>query len=216
MGRAERDERGMTLLEVAISTGIMLVVMASVAGSIELMSSNVSTMAQTTNAINQEQIAEQTVVRDLHSATSWCTSPTTSQLEFTATLNGTTKVYDFQISGNALTLQTASSCPPGGTLSSATVLLTNVDTSSSTPVSQQSGFFSWPSASSNPSAPTPVTANGTSFYTSLGVILTVDSPSVKAARPTRTTVSDSVVEIWNAEQQCQTAWVDDPVGSDPC
>lgn len=215
MRSERRTDAGMTLIEVAIATAIMLIVISAVAGSMLVMTSNVSTMAQTTDAINQQQVAEQTVVRDLHAATSWCKTPTSSELEFAATLSGSTGAYDFKIASNKLTLGTATNC--NGTFSAnPTVLLANVDTSSSTPVSQQSGFFSWPSASSAPSSPTAVTVNGTSYYTSLGVILTVDSPSVTAAHPKRTTVSDSVIEIWNTEQQCQTAWVDDPVGSDPC
>jgi prepilin-type N-terminal cleavage/methylation domain-containing protein len=206
--RHRYGEQGMTLVELVIATAIMSVVVASVAGGIQLMTRNTTTLVQTTASLNQLQDAEQEVVQYLHTATSWCQSPTVSELKFVTNLKGAPKAVDIKIASNNLSLATATSC--SGTFSATPeVLLNNVDTSTSTTVTQRSGF-------SQPNGPTSVTVDGTSYYTSIAVTLTVDSPNVSVSHPTRTSVSDPVVEIWPAEQQCQSSWLEDESGNDPC
>ncbi|HTV11210.1 MAG TPA: hypothetical protein VME20_05040 [Acidimicrobiales bacterium] len=208
-----RDEQGTTLVELVIATAIMLMVIASIATAVQLLTKSASAMGQSTQAIDNLQVAEQDVVRDIHASTGWCSAyapPTTTELGFTANIEGGAAAYLISItSGNQLTVATATSCAGLATAKSQ-ALLSNVDSAATTPSSQRSGF-------SQPNGPASVTVNGTQYWDTLAVTLTVDSPSVSATNPVRTTVSDPVVEIWNAEEQCQNQWITSAqASSDPC
>lgn len=77
MSRVARSENGFTLTEVLIALAIFSLVVISVDGSVTVLSKQAIGLSQSSQAIDQLQVAEQTVVRDVHAATSWTTLPST-------------------------------------------------------------------------------------------------------------------------------------------
>lgn len=209
MSSAGHGEGGTTLVEMVIATAVMLVVIAAVGTAVTQLAGDTGTMTRSAQAIDDLQIAEQAIVKDIHAATAWCATPSSTELEFMAGLAGSSEAYAINItSTNELTLATAASCSSLGS-APAQVLLTNVDSAATTPVSERSGF-------SQPNGPSAVTEAGSDYYDSISVTLTVDNPSVGAYNVVRTTVGDPEVMIWNTDEQCQLAWQEDEVGDDPC
>lgn len=180
-----------------IAMVIFAMVIAAVDVSLSIITERTTGATETAQAVDQLQVAEQTVVQAVHAADSWCTPvpspaygcaaftspPTATSLDFTAKLDGTTATYVFTLSAVDHVLTESKD---GGT---PVTLLTNVDPSS--------GF----------TVVSHTEANGTTYYTAIGIDLTVDSPSVTAPRPVRTTAADSSVEAWNVEFAC-SAWVE--------
>lgn len=231
------DQRGMTLLETVLAMALMGVVFTSVGVGVTTISRQMSSLTAQTQAIDELQVAQQAIVKEMHAAyvppalsAPWCYSyvlagttvyapsatPST-ELKFIAQVNGSTVAYDIKIAGSTLTVATSAS--PGlcaGPWSTAQTLLTNVDASS--------GFFlagctTNTGCAALPTAP-PVNWTGGSgatysFYPSLGVNLTVDGTN-----NVKTTQSDSTVDVWNVEETCQADWNSDPQTSpaisDPC
>jgi len=192
-----RGEAGVTLVEMLISLVIFSLVIVSVDGSVTMLSSRSNGLSQSSQSINQLQVAEQTLVQAVHAANSWCEpvpipaygcvtataapNTTANTLTFTATMSGsTTTSYQFQITGNSLVMT------KNGTTST---LVSNLDPSSS-----KTGFTA-----------TSVTVGSTTYWNDISVILTMDSPRVGAAHVTSTTVADSDVEVWNVEYACSIA-----------
>lgn len=184
------DERGLSLVEVIIAMAIFAMVIVAVDVSVSIITERTTGASETASAVDQLQVAEQTIVQAVHAANSWCTpvptpaygcatfttAPTSQSLDFTAELDGGTATYVFTIANHTLT-ETRNGGQP-------VTLLTNVDPSS--------GF----------TADSHTESNGTTYYTAVGVQLTVDSPSVTARRPVRTTAADSSVDAWNVEYAC--------------
>jgi len=200
------EDAGTTLVELVIATAILLVVIATVGIGVTLISSSTSAMAEEDQAIDQLQVAEQAVVRDVHAATKWCNAPSASQLEFEANLDATSVAIDVALSaGGELTIAQTSSCTAAWPAPDE--LAANVDPS-------VSGF----SLPGGPRAVTWTAGSSTySYITSISVNFTMDSPRTGAPHEIRTTVADPVVEIWNAELACQSNWAASPGGgSDPC
>ncbi|GEM_PF-3556898 len=224
-----RSERGVSLVETALAMALMAVVMTSVGTAVKLISEQSTVMTTKTVDIDQLQTAEQTIVRDIHAADNvppatapWCygsgTSPSatpSSELEFTANINGTTEAFDIKLSGGQLTVASSTTC--AGLASAPVATLASNLTSSS-------GFTVAGCANLGSCAPLPTTAPASwtggsgasySFYPALGVSLTMSGPNGVS-----TTVADHIVDIWNVEDQCQAAWQVDPQTSppmtDPC
>ncbi len=214
MTRMVRREEGVTLVEVLIAMAILSIVIVSVDTSVSVLNARSNSMSQSTQAIDQLQVAEQTVVRDVHAATSLCNStsvfpctpftqaPMATELKFNAVLDcalvppstcwSNPTSFDISISRTApyqLTITKGNSTA---------VLVSNLDTSSG---------FTWKS----------VVFGSTTYYTSIGVTLTMDSPRVGAPRVTTTTTADPIVEVSNVEYACQAAWRNaGSTGTDPC
>ena len=100
MRRCPAREQGMTLVETVLAMFLMTLVFTTVATSVNLLAGTSNSLGQQARAIDQLQLAEQTIVRDVHAATcaSALTIPTclltvanADELEFTADLNGGTQ-----------------------------------------------------------------------------------------------------------------------------
>ncbi len=175
--------------------------------SVELIVNQSTAIAQSTQAIEQLQTAEQTIVRYIHAATTWCsgqsfTAPET-QLEFVASINGSTPSFEINIASNQLTVaeNTSGAC----TFTSPQMLVSGLDPGTS---GAHGSYFTirantpWTGGAHSPA----VTYQ---FYTAVQVNLTVDSARRTIPSQIQTTVGDNV-EIWNQEYSCQTDWVNDP------
>ncbi len=204
--RAWRED-GFTLVELVIAMAIFALVIVSVDASVTVLNGRANGMSQSTQAIDQLQVAEQTIVRDVHAANSWCTpvptplygcaaTPTATptgapnpDLIFTANLNGATPTIEFKLVPGASGSQTLTMSKNAG---APVTLLSNLDPSSTFTV---------------PNPVQVVAPNGTtySYYTSIGVTLTMDSPRVGAPRVTKTTLADNTIEVWNVEYACSAA-----------
>ncbi len=113
-----RNEAGLSLIEVLIAMLIMSIVIIVVDTSVGVLNSKSNTLSQSDQAIDQLQVAEQTVVRDVHAATSWCSppvarhhalapctaftaAPTASELKFNAVLDSSSwsspTSFDFKL-----------------------------------------------------------------------------------------------------------------------
>jgi len=195
----------MTLVESLIAVAIFSLVIVAVDGSVTLVSARSNGLSQSSQAIDQLQQAEQTIVEDVHEANSWCSpvpspsygcqtltaTPTNTTLTFTASQTGATNVsYKFQITGNALVMTKNNG--------NATTLVSNLDTT-------KSGF--------TVTSVQPAGTGTSTYYNTIGITLTMDSPKVGAPHPVVTTVADSKVEVWNVEFACSIASASDPSGS---
>ena len=114
-------------------------------------------------------------------------------LVFTAALNGATPAISITLTSNADTSKTLKIVVNGVT----TTTLNNLDPSS--------GFVynaAW------------WTGAATTYYSLVGVTLTMDSPSVGAPHRTQTTLADPAVVVNNVEYQCLAVWPGP--GNSPC
>lgn len=205
----------MSLVEVLVAMLIMSIVIIVVDTSVGVLNSKSNTLSQSDQAIDQLQVAEQTVVRDVHAATSWCSppvgvtpstpctaftqTPTSSELKFNAVLDSSTwsSPTSFDIKLN--TMSDGSEQLAITKNSTTTVLASNLD-----PINTK---FTWNSV--------PVTTGGQqwTYYNYIGITLTMDSPRYGAPQVTKTTTADQQVEVWNVEYACTAA---KGSGATPC
>jgi hypothetical protein len=234
-GGGEGRELGMTLIETVLAMAIMMTVVTSVCGAVEVISSQMTTLGVSTQAIDTLQVAEQKIVAAVHAAapakpatTPWCygagASPSatpSTELVFTADIGGSITAYDIKISGGNLTIRTSpQSLVAGqglckGPWSGAQVFATSLTAASMFTVS---GCGTAACAGLPTAAPASWTGGSGAtyaFYPSLGLTLTMNS-----GHKITTTVSDDTVDIWNVEELCQADWQIDPQVSpamgDPC
>jgi Tfp pilus assembly protein PilW len=213
----------MTLIEVLVAMAIMSLVIVSVDTSVGVLNARSNSMSQSDQAIDQLQTAEQTIVRDIHAATSWCgynptsttpilpctaftQAPQAGKLVFNAVLDGSSWAnptsFTVQISGNQLSVTKGTTT---------TVLASNLDAGTDPNTGLPYSGFTWQSVTF------PAASPNATYYTSIGVTLTKDSPRVGAPRITRTTTADTNVEVWNSVLACQAAWrAADLQTVDPC
>jgi prepilin-type N-terminal cleavage/methylation domain-containing protein len=192
-------EQGMTLIEVLVAMIIMAIVIVSVDTSVGVLNARSNSMSQSSQAIDQLQMAEQTVVRYVHAATAFSTAPGAGQLQFTANIDKATAVTI------AIKLSTMGDGSEQLTVSkSGNTMLTvsNLD----------------PSSNFTPTTITYPLVGGVTYYVSIAVILTMDSPRYGAPNATKTTVADADVQVWNIRYACQVAWQQDTggQGATPC
>jgi prepilin-type N-terminal cleavage/methylation domain-containing protein len=195
-GRGEGlGEGGFSLVELMIAMVLFVIVVASVNASVGVLTARSSDLSESSQAINQLQIADQTLVTDLHASTGFYTSscsgtlisnftvPTNySKIYFTVDLDGSTPCVVVTLSNNTLTVT-------NGSANSVTV--SNLDSTSSISVS--------------------CTTDGSSTYcTSADVTLKLDSPRAGAPHAKQTILADPSVGIWNQEYACELA------GAMPC
>jgi hypothetical protein len=178
---------------------VFSLVIVSVDATITMVSARTTGLSESTQAIDQLQIAEETITRDVHTVYTWSSAPTASSLDFTASLNNGSPTVAITLTGT--TSKTLTIVTNGAT----TQTLTNLDPASTFTVNTSA---SWTSSGGTSEGP---------FYYSVGVTLTMDSPRVSAPRPTKTTVSDPTIIVNNVEYQCASAWSSAPgTGSSPC
>lgn len=195
---------------------IMSIVIIVVDTSVGVLNSKSNTLSQSDQAIDQLQVAEQTVVRDVHAATSWCSppvgvtpsapcttftqTPTATELKFNAVLDSSTwsspTSFDIKLNTMSDGSRQLTVSKNGG---SAVVLASNLDPTSAftipNPVQVTVGTQQW------------------SYYNYLGVTLIMDSPRYGARYTTKTTTADQQVEAWNVEYACTAA---KGTGATPC
>jgi hypothetical protein len=140
-------------------------------------------MSQSSQAIDQLQIAEQTVVRYVHAAILFSTAPTASQLQFTANIDKATSTFAIKLSTMTDGSEQLTVSKSGNTM----LTVSNLDPSSKF-------------------TPTTITYDAVTYYVSVAVILTMDSPHYGAPRATKTTAADADVQVWNIRYACQVAW----------
>ncbi len=203
-----RPDEGFTLVETILAMGLMAVVLSSVFGAMTLLSGQSTSMEQQAQAIDELQLAEQSIVRYVHAAacaapgTPTClfTTATATELKFTADINGSAPAVDVKIVPASHTLTLSYNGGP------AQVLLTNLDSASAFTI---------------PVVPWTAGSPSTTYQydTRVGISLTLDTPSV-AAKKFQTTVVDPNIEAWNMEANCQQAWLQNPqaswAGALPC
>jgi len=161
-------------------------------------------MAGSNQAIDDLQVAEESVVQDLHAATSWysasgctgaTTNPTSTPLYFTADLYGATPCIAITLSSGTITVTSTSG---GKTHVQASV--SNLDSTSAI----------------TPGGTVGAGSPAQSFTDRFSVVLTMDSPRPGAPHETQTTVSDPTVIAFNVEFACQAAWAISPGGQSQC
>lgn len=198
-----RGEGGFTLIEASIAMVIVMLVMVSVSASVTIVDHQSVSMSGSNQAIDQLQVAEESVVQDLHAATAWYTSsacststtaPSADSLYFTADLYGATPCISVTLSSGTLTV---TSVVGGKTHLQASV--SNLDNTSAIT----------PGAAVNAGSPSQ------SFTDRLSVALTMDSPRPGAPHQTQTTVADPTVIAFNIEYACKAAYAISP-GAQTC
>jgi Tfp pilus assembly protein PilV len=208
MMRVQRDEQGVSLVEVLLAMVVFALVIVSVDASVSALSGRSNDLSQSNQAIDQLQVVEQTLVTDLHAASltntasppasgpgfyqsSSCSSSaivtsagqlslsSTNPISFYVNLNGSKPCVGISMSSTSHSLTIAES---GSNL----MTIYNLDSSSSLTV-------------------TCTSASGALYCTSAAVNLTQDTPRVGAPKVRTTTLSDPQVEVWNQEYACEAA-----------
>ena len=213
-----RGESGFTLVEVAVAISILMLVVAAVAASVTAIAEQTTKLSSSSQSIGALQMAEESLVQDLHAANAWysssnCTGtftvnstavntamPSTTTAPpyyFTANLFGNTPCINVTLSGSSSeTITITSSITVNGSPEMrGNVVVSNLDPTgtsiapSTSPVQQ----------------PVAVTVNQTtSYYTDrMSVVLTQDSPRVGAQHEVKTTMSDPAVIAFPIEYACQ-------------
>lgn len=201
-----RDESGFTLVELVIALFVFSLVTLSVSVSLTDVTKQTTSLSQSTQAIDQLQLAEENITSDVHAAVGWCSNPSASALDFNASLGGASPTIDITLSGTTSKTLTIAVGSSGNCTSTVTTTKTVSSLDSSSVFTPTTA--SW--------TPTDGEAKQT-FYDTVGVLLTLDSPSPSAPRPTKTTMSDPSIVANSIEYACQSAWSNEPgSGSSPC
>lgn len=202
--RPRGAEAGFTLVEASIAMVIVMLVMVSVSASVTIVNRQSVGLSSSSQAIDQLQVAEESVVQDLHAATAWYTSsgcstststPSEDNLHFTADVYGATPCVSVTLSSGTLTVTSA----VGGKTRSQ-VSVSDLDSTSAV----------------TPGAAISAGSPSQSFTDRLSVVLTMDSPRPGAPHETQTTVSDPTVIAFNIEYACKAAWAISPGGQSGC
>lgn len=186
-GRFRHDESAFTVAEIVVAMTVFLLVITAVGVTVAVVEEHQAQLVSSTQSLDTLQVAEQTVIRDVHAAMPTSTHPggfstaSSTELAFEAALNNATPTVDIKISNQTLTVTTTL-----GAKTTTQVLLRNVDASSAFAV-DRSCTVTLPGPSS------------TTYDTDIGVTLTQDSPSVTAIRPTKTTVAAPNVQAFNVQ-----------------
>jgi Tfp pilus assembly protein PilW len=203
----------MSLVEVLIASLLFSVIVVVVDASINVVQAHQVQISDRTQALDNLQMAQQAITRDIHAAIStsllpWTTpavptsapsSPITAQsLTFNANLGGNTPLINISLntSTHILTIIcTGKGCTPSagaGTAVKQTVA--NIDSSSLFTLTTQEVSTTANSATTN-----------AFFFTSVASTLVLDTPRVGAPHLTQTTLSDPNIVTNNIEYSCQNA-----------
>ena len=208
-----RDESGVTLIEVTLATLLLALVITPVDIAITVLQRHQVEVNDRTQALDNLQIAQQAITRDIHAATTTWTTPalptslpsqpvTATSLAFAASLGGGTPTISIALntSTHYLTVTcTGVGCSPNAT--SSTVMtqaqIGNIDSST---------LFT---------LTTKEVSNGgnTFYYTAVSSSLVLDTPKVGAHQVFQTTLADPNIVVNNAEYACQQALSQGATGS---
>lgn len=209
--RRRSDEAGVSLIEMMIAMVLLSVVVVAVDSSLTVVVDHQTQVTQGTEALDNIQVAEEAITRDIISATAWTTpavpttapsSPVTAQnLVFRASLNNVSNLITISLnttthqllvcSNLTLTTSGCGSSVSGVRLQAA---VANIDSSS---------LFTFTTHEVSQTINS-VTTN-TFFYTSVASTLTIDSPAVGAPHVSQVTLQTPAIVIYNGVYACQTA-----------
>jgi prepilin-type N-terminal cleavage/methylation domain-containing protein len=211
-----RDDSGVSLVEMMIAMALFSLVIVAVDSSLTVVQERQVQVTNGVEALDNIQIAQEAVTRDIESATAWTTpavptsapsSPITvnwtganSGLVFTSELNEAlaTITIALNTTTHVLTITCAdissdSACggAAGGTQTQ--VAVANVDSSSS---------FTF----TTDQVTTTINAITSSqfFFTDIASVLTLDTPRVGAPRVSKTTLTSPSIIPYNIVYACQT------------
>jgi prepilin-type N-terminal cleavage/methylation domain-containing protein len=206
------DESGMSLIEVMISMLLLSIVIVSVDASVTVVQEHEVQVNDQTQALDNLQMAQQAISRDIHAATTPWTTPavptsapgspvTATTLSFTAALGSATTQPVVNISLNTTTHVLTVTCTGVGcskTAGAATVVtqaqVSNIDSSSLFTLTTQEVSTTVGSVSTN-----------AFFYTAVSSKLVLDTPKVGAHRVFQTTLTNPNMVTNNIEYDCQDA-----------
>lgn len=207
MRRGNRDQSGMTLIELIIAMALFSVVIIAVDASITVVQSHQVSVSDRTQALDYLQDAQQAVTKDIQAAATWTTpalptsTPSTpitaTTLAFTASLGGSTPTISIALNTTThvlLVTCTGAGCRPTGTGTVTQAQISNVDSSS---------LFTMTTKEVSTTANS-VTTN-TFYFTSVASSLIVDTPKVGAHDVFQSTLSDPDIVVNNNEYACLTA-----------
>ena len=206
--RMARDESGISLVEVLLSSLLFAVVIVSVDASVTVIQTRQVQVNDRTRALDDLQTAQQAITRDVHAATTTWTSPavptsapaqpiTATSLSFTASLGGGTPTINISLNTSTHVLSVTcagTGCRSTGSGTITQAQISNVDSSS---------LFTFTTQEVS-TVNSGVTTN-TFYFTTVASKLVLDTPKVGAQKVTQTTLSDPNIVTNNVEYACQNA-----------
>jgi prepilin-type N-terminal cleavage/methylation domain-containing protein len=211
-----RDQSGVSLVEMMIALALFAIVVVAVDSSLTVVQERQVQVTNGVEALDNIQIAQETITRDIESSTAWTTpavptsapgSPITVSwtgatpgMVFTTKLNEAlaTITVALNTSTHMLTITCAdissdSACggAAGGTQTQAAVA--NIDSSSSFTFTTDQVTTTVDSITSS-----------AFFFTDVASVLTLDSPRVGAPRVSQTTLTSPSIIPYNIVYACQT------------
>jgi Tfp pilus assembly protein PilW len=203
----ERDESGVSLIEVMLASMLFALVVVSVDTSINVVQTHQVQISDQTQALDNLQVAQQAISRDVHAAVAWTTptlpttapsSPITAQtLAFTAQLGSGTPTINIALSTatHILTVRcTGVGCTPAST---STSVITQAQVSNIDPATL---FTMTTSEVSN-------TVNSTTtndfYFTDVATSLILVTPKVGAPHAFKITLADPDIVANNVEYVCE-------------
>jgi len=210
--RPTRDELGISLVEILIASLLFSIVVVSVDASVTVVQSRQVQVSDRTQALDNLQVAQQAVTKDIHAAAAspvWTTPAvptsmpgtpiTATTLAFNASLGGGTPLINISLTTAThilLVTCTGVGCRPGA--GAGTVVtqarIANVDSSS---------LFTLTTKEVSTTANS-VTTNAF-FFTTVASTLILDTPKVGAPKMFQTNLSDPNIVANNIEFACQDA-----------
>lgn len=207
--RPGRDEAGISLIEVMISSILMLVCIMAVDTTMTVFQAHQVQVNEHTQSLDYLQVAQEAITRDLHAAVTWTTpavptsmpsqAVTATTLAFTASLGGGTPTINIGLntSTHALTVTcTGVGCRTGATSSTVVTQAQAQNIDSSSLFTLTTNEVSTINNS--------VTTNSF-YYTDVASNLVLDLPSTTAAHPLKTTIADPDIVVNTVEYSCETA-----------
>jgi hypothetical protein len=184
-----------------ISVVLMSLVITAVDVSITVIQKQSVAVGDRTNALNNIQLAQEAITRDLHAVSTWNTPAPTSTtpvtattLNFTASLDGQTPTINIALNTttHALAITCTDASAPtacnGNNLS-----IANIDSST---------VFTLTASEVTNSNNTPANAF---YFTNISSVVTLDTPSVTAPRKFQTTLTEPNLVPFNILYACQLA-----------
>jgi hypothetical protein len=194
-----------------IAMALLSITVVAVDSSLTVVVDRQTQVTNQTEALDNLQVAEEAITRDILGATAWTTPavPTTAPtsavtaqtLVFQASLSGVTNLITITLNTTThqllvcsnLTL-TTSGCGSSVTGVRLQAQVANIDSSS---------LFTF--ATHEVSQTVNSVTTNTFFYTSVASTLTLDSPKVGAPHVSQTTLQTPAIVIYNGVYACQTA-----------
>lgn len=200
-GRVTRDESGFSLVEMMVTLVMFSLVIPVVGSSIRVIEGGQVQAVDTTQALDQLEVAEQVVTSDIRAANAWTTpalptqtpsqAVTATSLSFTALLDGATATIAISLDTSSHVL-TVTSTSNGVTRTQATV--PNIDSSSLFTLTTKEVTTTVNAVTTN-----------SFFYTTVASTLIIDTPAVGAPDASQITLTSPAIVVYNMEDACLSA-----------